>query len=98
MYDRHVNQGMRGIRTLLYLESKKIGAQIKWHVFDVRNAEQVPDASYDIYISSGGPGSPLESGEAWEKKYFHLVDQLWQHNQKILSGKNIASSSAILFN
>ena len=82
MYNRHPNQGMRGIRTLLYLEAQKIDAQVRWHFFDVRCAEEIPDSSYDIYISSGGPGSPLDAGEAWEKKYFHLIDELWNHNQK----------------
>ncbi|HYV91691.1 MAG TPA: GMP synthase [Chitinophagales bacterium] len=82
MYNRHPNQGMRGIRSLLYLESKKIDAQIRWHVFDVRSAEELPDDSYDIYISSGGPGSPLESNDLWEKKYFRLMDHLWNFNLK----------------
>ena len=98
MYNRHPNQGMRGIRSLLYLESQKIDAQIRWHVFDVRNAEELPDDSYDIYISSGGPGSPLESNEPWEKKYFLLIDHLWNFNRKTLTEKNISSSSAIHFN
>ena len=82
LYDRHENQGMRGIRSLLYLESKKMDAQVRWHVFDVRNANEVPDTSYDIYISSGGPGSPLESNKPWEKKYFKLIDDLWEFNMR----------------
>ncbi|MFI5134647.1 MAG: GMP synthase, partial [Chitinophagales bacterium] len=82
LYDRQENQGMRGIRSLLYLESKKIDAKVRWHVFDVRHAGEVPDSSYDIYISSGGPGSPLESGKPWEKKYFALIDELWRFNQQ----------------
>lgn len=80
MYDRVENQGMRGIRSLLYLQSKKVDAQVRWHVFDVRHAGDVPDDSYDIYISSGGPGSPLESNLPWEKKYFKLMDDLWEYN------------------
>jgi len=82
LYDRQENQGMRGIRSLLYVESKKIDAQVRWHIYDVRHAGDVPDSSYDIYISSGGPGSPLESGKPWEKKYFKLIDELWEFNQQ----------------
>ena len=83
LYDRQQNEGMRGIRTLLYLESKKIETPIRWHIYDVRYAEEVPDLSYDIYISSGGPGSPLSSeGTLWEKKYFNLIDDLWEYNQQ----------------
>jgi GMP synthase-like glutamine amidotransferase len=36
---------------------------------------------FDIYISSGGPGSPIDSeGSEWEKKYFRLIDELEAHN------------------
>lgn len=82
MYDRYPNQGMRGIRSLLYLESKNVDAAIRWHIYDIRNAGQFPDDSYDIYLSSGGPGSPLETTESWEKKYFRLIDHLWDFNIK----------------
>lgn len=73
---------MRCIRSLLYLERERTDARVRWDIFDVRNAEEIPDESYDVYISSGGPGSPLESGENWEKKYFKLIDNLWEHNLK----------------
>jgi homoserine O-succinyltransferase len=82
LYNRVQNEGMRGIRSLLYLERMKTDARVRWDIYDVRNAEEVPDESYDVYISSGGPGSPLESGEHWEKKYFGLIDNLWEHNLK----------------
>lgn len=82
LYNREKNEGMRGIRSLLYLERLKTDARVRWDVFDIRDAEEVPDDSYDVYISSGGPGSPLASGEHWEKKYFHLIDTLWEFNLK----------------
>ena len=42
---------------------------------------EVPGTEFDIYISSGGPGDPIESeGSEWEKKYFQLVDKLEDHN------------------
>ena len=46
----------------------------------VRVTNEVPDTSYDIYISSGGPGNPLEGNGIWELRFFHLIDRLWQHN------------------
>lgn len=82
LYNREKNEGMRCIRSLLYLEKMKTDARVRWDIYDVRNAEEVPDESYDVYISSGGPGSPLESGERWEKEYFKLIDNLWEHNLK----------------
>jgi len=50
----------------------------------VRLEHQVPDLSYDIYISSGGPGSPLESEHSeWEKKYFHWLQEIEQYNNSL---------------
>ncbi len=49
--------------------------------FHVRDKGEVPDASYDVYISSGGPGSPFDDeGSTWEKGFFNLLDQLTGHN------------------
>ena len=70
------NQGMRCIREIV----AKYEGQLDWDEFDVRAKNEVPDLSYDIYISSGGPGSPLEGGE-WKDRFFHLIDAAWQHNQ-----------------
>src|SRR5215831_3947977 len=81
LYNRAQNEGMRGIRSLLYMESKRTDARLRWDIYEVRNAEQLPGIDYDVYISSGGPGSPLETGEAWEKKYFNLIDRLWEYNR-----------------
>jgi len=54
---------------------------LNYEVFDVRKKVEVPDANFDIYISSGGPGDPIESeGSEWEKKYFGLIDRLEDHN------------------
>jgi GMP synthase-like glutamine amidotransferase len=42
---------------------------------------QVPDLSYDAYISTGGPGSPLFSeGNEWEKLYFDWLSRLQEYN------------------
>jgi homoserine O-succinyltransferase len=89
LYNREENQGMRGIRALLYVESKKTDAKVRWDIYDVRNAGEVPGLDYDIYISSGGPGSPLETGEPWEHKYFSLIDNLWEHNQHHAEKKHV---------
>lgn len=78
MYDNHPNEGMRCIKTFAQ-QSEKF---IDWEVFDVRGKEEVPNGKFDIYISSGGPGSPFDGeGKAWEAKFFKLLDQVWAHNQ-----------------
>ena len=56
-------------------------AIIDYDVFDVRYKGEVPGMDYDLYISSGGPGDPLEGDGIWDTAYFDLMDSLWQHNQ-----------------
>jgi len=75
------NQGMRCIREILDQYRSKNNLDLHWDEFEVRVHKQVPDLSYDIYISSGGPGSPLESeGSEWEAKYFNWLQQVEQWN------------------
>ncbi len=77
------NQGIRCIKGLLkeYDESNE-HIKVVYDLFDVRQYNQVPDLNYDVFISSGGPGSPFEGvGTDWEEKYFNWLDQLWEYNQ-----------------
>ena len=53
---------------------------IEYEVFDVRFKEEVPGLEFDIYISTGGPGDPSVFMGNWDKKYFSLMDQLWEYN------------------
>lgn len=77
LYDGHPNQGMRSIRDILKNYSEKNNLSLHYDVFDVRLKKEIADTSYDIYISTGGPGSPLDSeGSEWEKLYFTLIRQL----------------------
>ena len=77
------NQGMRCIREILREFSIANSLELVWDEFEVRLQNQLPDLTYDIYISSGGPGSPLESeGTEWDKKYFEWLHkvELWNNN------------------
>ncbi len=56
-------------------------AIIDYDVFDVRYKCEVPGLEYDIYISSGGPGDPLDGDGIWDKAYFDLMDELWAYNR-----------------
>ncbi|MGF7233062.1 type 1 glutamine amidotransferase [Arachidicoccus sp.] len=83
------NQGLRCILNIVstYAEVKEL--PIKTTVFDVRQKDEVPDTSFDIYISSGGPGSPFdEESWEWEHKYFSLINQLYLHNIEAADGAN----------
>jgi GMP synthase-like glutamine amidotransferase len=81
LYDGVTNEGMRGFREILLRYKEKNDLNLSYEVFDVRRKVEVPGIDFDIYIFSGGPGSPLESeGTEWEKKFFGLVDKLEDHN------------------
>ncbi len=81
----HENQGMRCIREILNQFGEANSIAMEWHEFEVRIQKQLPDMSYDIYISSGGPGSPLESeGSEWEQVYFNWVQEVEKWNQDVL--------------
>jgi len=87
-YDGIANEGMRGFKEILQRYKTKNDLNLSYEVFDVRKKAEVPDTDFDIYISSGGPGSPIDSeGTEWEKKYFRLVDQLEDHNLSNTSQK-----------
>ena len=71
LYEGAENQGMRCIREILNQFADSHHLNLEKAEFDVRLKHEVPGLDFDIYISSGGPGSPLESeGSNWEKKYF----------------------------
>ena len=81
LYEGKANQGMRCIRQIISEWSKFYGVPTESKEFDVRVKKEVPDLSYDIYISSGGPGSPIESeGSDWEKAYFGWLEQVENWN------------------
>lgn len=69
------NQGMRGILAILKQYQEEKGLDLSTTVFDLRQKNELPDISYDIYISSGGPGSPFEGeGKPWENNFFQLLE------------------------
>ena len=76
LYEGHANEGMRCILDILQQIKETNQSPIDWIIFDVRQKLELPDTSYDLYISSGGPGSPTESeGTAWDNLYFE-----WMHS------------------
>lgn len=93
LYEGVENQGMRCIRELLNQYGEVNNIELDWDEFEVRQLLQVPDLTYDIYISSGGPGSPLESENSeWEKKYFNWLAEVEKYNSK---GNNIVKKHVL---
>lgn len=82
LYNNEPNEGMRCIRDIVKEVSNIYDFPISYEVYETRYKDVIPSLDYDIYISSGGPGSPFEGeGTEWEKKYFNLLDKIWSHNQ-----------------
>ncbi len=92
LYEGFANQGMRCLREILNQFSDLNNIEIILDEFDVRQKNEVPDLSYDIFISSGGPGSPLDSeGSDWEKAYFQWLHQVekWNNNEAFVQKKYV---------
>jgi homoserine O-succinyltransferase len=70
------NQGLRCITEIVSMFNEAV----EYQIFNVRAKQELPDTSFDIYISSGGPGSPLEEG-TWRKPYLQLMQDLWDFNK-----------------
>jgi len=69
------NQGLRCIKETADFFNEEIDIT----VFNVRAKLEIPDTSFDIYISSGGPGNPLEEA-VWRILYLELMQNLWEYN------------------
>ncbi|WP_407521019.1 homoserine O-succinyltransferase [Lacibacter sp. MH-610] len=83
LYNGVANQGMRCIREILNLFGEEHHIDLSWDEFDVRGKNEIPDLSYDMFISSGGPGSPFDGeGQLWEEQYFNWLQQVLDWNQK----------------
>jgi homoserine O-succinyltransferase len=81
LYEGQANQGMRCLRELLNQYGDETQTDLVFDEFDVRLQLAVPDLSYDFYLSSGGPGSPLETEDSqWEKLYFNWISAVLDYN------------------
>ena len=92
LYDGHANQGMRCIRTILKDWSVANQIDLQTDEFNVRQKNELPDTSYDIYISSGGPGDPLVSRfEDWDIAWSRWLDKMerWNNNPSTQQKKYI---------
>ncbi len=92
LYEGVANQGMRCLREIVRQYGAANNIDLRVDEFEVRLSKQVPDLSYDIYISSGGPGSPLDSaGSEWEALYFNWLKHVekWNNNEANLQKKYV---------
>lgn len=92
LYEGVANEGMRCIQEILLPFQHNEESNITCKEFEVRQKIEIPQIDFDIYISTGGPGSPLESKDSnWEKAYFNWIDSVleWNNNPLNLRKKYI---------
>ncbi|MCB0577911.1 MAG: GMP synthase [Phaeodactylibacter sp.] len=77
MYEGTPNQGMRCIQDIV----RRFEPVLEWELFDVRGKAEVPGMDFDLYISTGGPGSPHEGDGTWDVMYHDWLRQTWEWNQ-----------------
>lgn len=82
LYEGRANEGMRCIRNIIRDWAASQELEVQCEEFEVRLKNEMPDSSFDIYISSGGPGDPLQSRfEDWDIAWCRWVDKLERWNK-----------------
>jgi len=92
LYDGAANQGMRCIRQIIreWVTTKKITVEAE--EFNVRQSNELPDTSFDIYISSGGPGNPLTTRfDDWDIAWCKWLREIerWNENPDTTEKKHV---------
>lgn len=81
LYEGEPNQGMRCLDQIINEWKLKNNKDVQLDIFDVRNKLEIPDLSYDVFISSGGPGSPIDTEDLeWDKKYMQWIEDVENFN------------------
>lgn len=86
MYNGEANQGMRCIIDII----NRFNHIVSFKIFDVRGKSELPEIKkFDIYISTGGPGNPLEGDGNWDLKYYDFIDELSNWNKENVVKKHV---------
>lgn len=99
LYNGEPNLGIRSIRKMLTQgDGRFYGQSLAFDVFETRLKDEVPGLDYDVYLSSGGPGDPYDGeGCLWERRYFHWLDAVWNHNARCPGAHVGADTKHVLF-
>jgi GMP synthase-like glutamine amidotransferase len=88
LYQDYPNQEIRNFQDLLEQYKAKHHVNLTYQVFDLRGKNEIPDLDFDLYLSSGGPGSPVDTeGSEWERLYWQLIDTIDAHNRSAALNK-----------
>ena len=79
MYNGEPNQGMRCIIDIV----NRFTPFVSFKLFDVRGKCELPEIDqFDIYISTGGPGNPMEGDGECDIKYYAFIDAIVKWNNE----------------
>ncbi|AZA89645.1 Glutamine amidotransferase class-I [Chryseobacterium nakagawai] len=82
MNNNHVNQGFRNIKEISETFQQNSEENVIIETFDVRFKDEMPEiGDFDIFISSGGPGTPHREGFEWENRFAQFLDSVFEHNK-----------------
>jgi homoserine O-succinyltransferase len=85
MNDGNPNMGIDCLIDIITRWGDQKNKAIQYQVFDVRKKGEIPSLDFDIYLSSGGPGSPIESSqEQWDQAYTLWLDKILASNKLVL--------------
>ena len=86
MYNGETNQGMRCVIDII----NRFNQIATFQIFDIRGKCEFPKIEkFDIYISTGGPGNPLEGDGNWDLKYYNFIDSLSEWNKEQTVKKHV---------
>lgn len=88
MYKGTPNLGMQNILDILDKYALTHHLVFSKTIIDIRTKQEIPTLNFDMYISTGGPGSPIEQ-EGWENGYVAFIKDLMQHNLTHKNKKHI---------
>ena len=74
--NNEINRGIGYIKRMV----ESYGDQFEWTLFDVRYKFEIADLNFDVYVSSGGPGSPFDFTGGWNEKYYSLLNDIVNFN------------------
>jgi GMP synthase-like glutamine amidotransferase len=92
LYEGEPNEGMRCIRQIIREWASTHNFHVERREFDVRQKNELPHTSFDIYISSGGPGDPLTSRfEDWDIAWCKWLKDIerWNENPETTDKKHV---------
>lgn len=85
MNDGNPNMGIDCLIEIIVNWGNQKNKVIQYQIFDVRQKGEIPSLEFDIYLSSGGPGSPLDSSQyQWDQKYTQWLDKIVASNKLVL--------------